>query len=267
MRTKIGFIGDNDLAGVKADSQFAAEHGFEGLEYNYWGNFRDLTTETVSRMHEIHQAHGVGCSMLGLWGWNHLSPNAAERAEAHEMLSRAIGFAQVLGAEVFTTGGGTFGDAPLAEQVAEFGKVFPPFLDRIAEAGMKPAMYAVHGKSFFDSVEAYEATWERFPQIGIKFDPANWQHHGDDYLAVLRAHGDRIAHLHVKEHVYHNGELVSQPPAGMGDVEWGKVFAFLYEHGYEGPISIEPHGPVWSKGEMRRKMLLLTQRHVAQFLI
>ena len=132
---------------------------------------------------------------------------------------------------------------------------------------MKAIFYAVHGNSFFDSVAAYEAVWEKFPQVLIKFDPANWKHHGDDYLAVVRAHGDKIGHLHVKEHVYHDGELVSQPAAGMGDIEWGKLFAFLYEHDYDGALSIEPHGAIWGRGEMQRKMLLLTQRYISQFLI
>ena len=138
---------------------------------------------------------------------------------------------------------------------------------KIRAAGMTPAFYAVHGNSFFKSLEAYERTWELVPDVGIKFDPANWKHHGDDDLAVVRRHGDKVAYVHIKEHVYHEGELASQPAAGMGDVEWGKVFAFLYEHDYNGPISIEPHGPIWSKGEMRTKMLLLTQRYISQFLI
>ncbi len=84
---------------------------------------------------------------------------------------------------------------------------------------------------------------------------------------MVRRHGDKVAHVHIKEHLYHKGELASQPPAGMGDIEWGKVFAFLYEHGYEGPLSIEPHGPLWSRGELRRKMLLLTQRAISPLLI
>lgn len=267
MRTKLGFIGDNDLPGVEADAKFAAEHGFEGLEFNFWGGFKDLTAETVSKMRDILDSRGVGCSMLGLWGWNHLSPDADERAEAHEMLRRAIELGRVLGAEVLTTGGGSMPGATLEQHVAEFAKVFPAFLEGIEAAGMRPAMYAVHGNSFFDGIDAYQRVWEQFPEVGIKYDPANWRHHGDDYLAVARQCGDRIAHMHIKEHVYHHGELASQPAAGMGDIEWGKIFAFLYEHDYNGPLSIEPHGPIWSRGDMRRKLLLLTQRHISRFLI
>ena len=185
MRTKIGFIGDNDLASVEADSKFCAAHGLDGLEYNYWGNFKDLTRDTVEKMHDIHARHGVRCSMLGIWGWNHLSTDAAERAKAHEMLERAIKYGKILRAEVLTTGGGKLGDAPVAENVAEFVKVFPRFLDKVAEAGMRPAFYAVHGASFFVNLESYERVWETLPQVGIKYDPANWKHHGDDYLAVL----------------------------------------------------------------------------------
>ena len=175
MRTTMGFIADNDLAGLEADAQFAAEHGFQGLEFNYWGGFKDLTLETVARMRKIMDRFGVGCSMLGLWGWNHMSTDATVRAEAHEMLGRAIDFAAVLGAEVFTTGGGQVEGADLERNVAEFQKVFPPFLKRIERAGMRPAMYAVHGNSFFSSLAAYERVWEEFPQVGLKFDPANWR--------------------------------------------------------------------------------------------
>ena len=267
MRTKLGFIADNDLPGLEADARFAAENGFEGLEFNYWGNFKDLTIETVAKMRKVMDRHGVGCSMLGLWGWNHMSGDATVRAEAHEMLGRAIDFAVALGAEVFTTGGGQVEGADLDANVAEFEKVFPPFLKRIERAGMRPGMYAVHGNSFFDGLEAYERVWETFPQIGIKFDPANWRLHGDDYLAVARNYGDRVAHLHIKEILYHNGELASQPAAGMGDIEWGKLFAFLYEKDFNHTMSIEPHGEAWCRGPMRRRMLLLTQRYVSQFLI
>jgi len=267
MGMKHGFIGNNSLADVEADAKFSAEYGFVGLEYNYWDNFKDLTMETVEQMRKILDKHGVGVSALGIWGWNHLSADTAEREEAHEMLNRAINFAQTLGAEVVVAGGGDIPDASLENKVEEFGKVFPPFLDKIEKAGMKVAMYAVHGNSFFDSIECYERVWEQFPQVGVKYDPANWAHHGDDYLAMIQLHGDKISHFHIKEHVYQDGKLVSQPAAGMGDIHWGKVMAFLYEHGYDGYLSIEPHGPIWARGEMRHTMLRLTKKYISQFLL
>ena len=217
-------------------------------------------------MRALLDKHGVRASALGLWGWNHTSKDPAVRQEAQAMLTRAIEFAQTLGAEILITGGGETGGG-LEDNVAEFAKVFPPFLERAANAGLKMAFYAVHGNSFFTSLGSYEATWEKVPEVTIKFDPANWMHHGDDYLEVVRRHGDKVGYVHIKEHLVHQGELASQPAAGMGDIAWGKVLAFLYEHGYEGYLSMEPHGPKWSVEPLREKMLLLSQRYVGQFLL
>ena len=267
MPMKLGFIGDNDPKGVEADARFAKEHGFEGLEYNYWGTFQDLTEATVRKMAAIHEKHGVRASMLGLWGWNHLAPEQKTRKEAHAMLNRAITFAKILGAEVLVTGGGDMPHEPLGRKVKEFLKVFPPFLKKMERAKLKPAFYAVHGNSFFNGLEAYERVWAELPQVSIKFDPANWRHHGDDYLEVVERYGNKIGYVHIKEHLYRGGRLASQPAAGMGDVEWGKVFAFLYEHDYRGWLSIEPHGARWGRGERRAKMLLLSQRYIRPFLI
>ena len=266
MRKQLSFIGNSELDAVRTDARFCAEHGFEGLEFNYWGNFEQLERSTVEQMSAVLDEHGVKCVMLGIWGWNHLALDSAERDKAHTMLQKAVEFGQLLKAEVLTTGGGLIGE-DLRANVSEFAKVFPPLLDAIQAGGMVPAIYPLHGNSFFSGIEAYERVWETFPEVGIKFDPANWRHQGLDYLRVLRAYGSKVAHLHIKEHLYHDGDMVSQPAAGMGDIEWGKVFAFLYEHNYEGPLSIEPHGPVWSKGVMRERMLLLTQRHIGPLLI
>ncbi|MHB8996531.1 MAG: sugar phosphate isomerase/epimerase family protein [Armatimonadota bacterium] len=268
---KLAFIGSNDLSALETDAQFASDHDFRGLEFNWWGNFNGVTADTVKQMREILDSRGVGCSALGLWGWNHLSPDAAERATAHEMLNRGIEFAKIIGAKVLITGGGHIPGAGINQNANEFLKVFPPFLDRIGEAGLQPAFYGVHGASFFTSIEAYEAVWDKLPQVGIKYDPANWRHANLDYIDVVHRHGDKVTYVHIKEHLYHKGELASQPPAGMGDIEWGKVMAFLYEHDYDGYLSMEPHGDVWGWGpracEMKPKMLLLSQKYLGQFLL
>jgi sugar phosphate isomerase/epimerase len=264
---KLAFIGQNDLDGVKEDARFAAEHGFHGIEYNYWANFAELTADTVARMRDALQGHGVAVSALGLWGWNHIAPDADERAASLAHLERAIGFAQTLGASVLITGAGQIPGASVAENAAEFARVFPPYVDKVREAGMRLALYPLHGNSFVDRIEAYEAIWEQVPDVGIKLDPANFAHHGQEYLPILRDHGDRVYYVHIKEHLYMDGELVAQPAAGMGDIAWGKIMAFLYEHGYEGYLSLEPHGPLWSKPPLRDKMLLLSQRYLQQFIV
>lgn len=266
---KLAFIGMNDLPNLEIDACFARDQGFPGLEFNWWGDFSAVTADTVKAMRGVLDDHGVRCSALGLWGFNHLSPEASERATAHEMLGRGIEFAQLIGAEVLITGGGQIPGAGINENANEFLKVFPRFLDQMGEAGLTPSFYAVHGASFFTSIEAYEAVWEKLPQVGIKYDPANWRHANLDYIDVVRRHADKVSYVHIKEHLYYKGELVSQPAAGMGDIEWGKVMAFLYEADYRGYLSMEPHGAMWGSpaNDMRTKMLLLSQKHLGQFMM
>jgi len=264
---KIGFIGVNDLEGVERDAAFAVEHGLEGIEYNFWADFAELDAERVGKMRKVLDRHGAHACALGLWGWNHMAPDDAEREESQRHLQRAIEFAEALGAEVLITGTGELPDASPEENVAEFARVFPPYVEKAAAAGLQVALYMGHGKSFIRDLEDYRRIWEHVPEVGIKLDPANVQHHGDDYLTYLRDAGDHVAYVHIKEHIYMDGELVSQPAAGMGDIHWGKVMAFLYEHGYDGYLSVEPHGPVWSRPPLREACILLARRHISRFLL
>ncbi len=64
-----------------------------------------------------------------------------------------------------------------------------------------------------------------------------------------------------------SGRIVSQPPAGMGDMRWGPILTFLYERGYDGYLSLEPHMAAWNSGEGLRRNLVLSRRHLEQFLV
>lgn len=262
---KLGFIANNDLPGIEADCRFAAAHGFSGLEFNYWGGFKDLSAETVREMRAILDKYGVECSTFGLWGWNHIAADGAERSESHRQLGRAIEFAQIMGAPTLITGGGQFSN-DLEENVSTFAEVMRPFIERITAAGMKTAIYGFHG-GFLRNIAAYEKLWDAVGNVWLKFDPANVDHAGEDYIALLRHHANKIAHVHIKEHLNHRGDVASQPAAGMGDIHWGKVMAFLYEQNYSGYLTFEPHGSLWSREPLRAKMLLLSQRYIKQFLL
>ncbi|MCZ7649166.1 MAG: TIM barrel protein [Planctomycetota bacterium] len=116
-------------------------------------------------------------------------------------------------------------------------------------------------------MEAYERLWRDFPRLGMKYDAANWMGKGMDPLPAPRKHGDKILHVHIKDHLYHEGELASQPAAGMGDVPFPKILAFLYEHRYAGALSIEPHGPWQKRPDLRAKMLRLSKRYLEPMLL
>ena len=262
---KLGFIARNDLPGIEEDCRFAVDHGFTGLEFNYWGDFRNLTAETVGQMHATLKRFGVECSTFGIWGCNHISPKPEERADHHTLLTRAIGFAKTMEARTFIAGAGEF-SADLDQNVATFSTVMRPFIDQVKAAGMGMSIYGFHG-GFLKTVDAWSKLLAVVPDIGVKFDPANIMHAGQDHLAMLRANGKRVVHVHIKEHLVHGGTIASQPAAGMGDLHWGKIMAFLYEAGYNGYLTMEPHGPIWGRGDLRWKMILLSQRHIRQFMI
>jgi len=262
---KMGFIATNDLDKLACDCRFAADNGYSGLEFNYWANAADLTIEAVKAQKAILDAYCLECSSLGLWGWNHTSPDAAEQGAALAQLDKFIEFAKVLDTKLFMTGGGTV-EGGYDANVAAWLKVFPERVAGLEAAGIRTAMYAVHGNSFLDSMEAFEKLWAVAPNVGMKIDPANLKARNIEYLPFLRDHCKMMYEIHIKEHVYMDGKVASKPAAGMGDIEWGKIFAFLYENDWNDYMVVEPHGPLWGRGELRWKMLKLTMRYISQFI-
>ena len=267
MQMKLAFIGENSLEGVEADSRLAAENGFDGIEYNYWSDFRKLTMDNVKQVAAIHQKHGTRAAMLGTWGYNHLASDPAEREEAGKLLDRQIEFAQVLKAEWIVTSCGQIHGEPVGANIPAFAKHFAPVMEKVKKAGLKLAFYALHGNSFLDSLAVMERVWEVMPEMRLKYDPANWQGHGDDYLEILRKFGNKVGYVHIKDRMSVNVQAVTEPPAGMGDIEFPKMLAFLYQHNYSGYLSIEPHGALWGVGELRRKNILLSKRYIEPMLV
>lgn len=264
---KLGFIANNDLAGLEADCQFAVANGYAGFEFNYWGEFANLTAEHVAAQKALLDRYGLVCASFGIWGHNHLSGDPAVRAKAHAQIEPAIGFATQLGADVLIMGAGGLDGATNDQQAAEYKAAVGPYVDRAVAAGLRVALYGFHGgSSYLETVDAYATLLAAVANVGIKLDCANVVHAGQDYLRLLRDHGRRVAHVHIKEHLYLDGQLASQPAAGMGDLAWGKIFAFLYEAGYDGWLVVEPHGSVWSRPPLRWTMLRLTRRYISMFL-
>ena len=70
------------------------------------------------------------------------------------------------------------------------------------------------------------------------FDFANFVQAGQDTLAAYELLKDHIAYIHVKDALSENGQVV---PAGYGDGNVAVILRKLFERGFDGFFSLEPH--------------------------
>lgn len=70
------------------------------------------------------------------------------------------------------------------------------------------------------------------------FDFANFVQAGQDTLAAYELLKEHIAYIHVKDALSENGQVV---PAGYGDGNVAVILRKLFERGFDGFLSLEPH--------------------------
>ncbi|MFO7296178.1 MAG: sugar phosphate isomerase/epimerase family protein [Caldicoprobacter sp.] len=95
-------------------------------------------------------------------------------------------------------------------------------------------IYGDTAERCLDLMEALGCDYVRFT-----FDPANFvQCDVETYPHAFNLLKDYIAYMHIKDALYSNHSVV---PAGYGDARVKDILAELYDMGYEGFLSIEPH--------------------------
>ncbi len=70
------------------------------------------------------------------------------------------------------------------------------------------------------------------------FDPANFVQCGEDTEYAYGLLKDYIAYMHIKDALYENGRVM---PAGRGEGRVEFILKSLFEKGYDGYLSLEPH--------------------------
>jgi sugar phosphate isomerase/epimerase len=114
------------------------------------------------------------------------------------------------------------------------------------------------------------------PNFGLNFDPSHciWQQ--IDYVRCIREFGKRLVHFHAKderidrERLYQTGIFgfgwhVPKLP-GLGEVDWGALFAALTDAGYDGPVCIEVEDRAYEGSlESRKRSLRQSKRYLEQF--
>jgi sugar phosphate isomerase/epimerase len=277
------------------------DFGFDGLELACWGDHfevdkaladdgycaekRQLLDKYGMQCHAI-SAHLVGQAVLDnidarhqallpahVWGDG---DPAGVNARAVEELKNTARAAQKFGVNVVNGFTGSsiwhllYSFPPVSPEMIDDGfkllaERFNPILDVFAECGVKFALEVHPTEIAFDiytTERAIEALDGR-PEFGFNFDPSHLLWQGIDPVEFIRAFGDRIYHVHMKDCIVtldgRTGILSSHlnfgdprrgwdfRSLGRGGVNFEEIIRALNEAGYQGPLSVE-----WEDSGMER---------------
>lgn len=299
---QLGFVsailGDLSLQEVFA---CAAVEGFSCVELMCWppggGNRRyaGVTHVDVTRLDDaqaehirrLAQKHGVTISGLGYYP-NPLDPDAEHRRFVVEHLLKVISAAPRLGVKVVNTFIGRDPAKSVDANWTTLQAVWPAIVAHAEATGVMlgiencPMLFSQDewpgGKNLATSPALWQRLFEALPSahLGLNFDPSHlvWQH--IDYARCVREFGKRIVHFHAKDTridgdaLYRHGILglgwhTAKIP-GLGDVQWGPLFAALTDAGYRGAVCIEVEDRAYEGTlEDRKRALRQSKRFLEQF--
>jgi len=248
------------------DFWFAREHGLE-LEVTINPPFDVL--DNLAQVVELQDRYGVSVASCGVWGAEYLSADAAVAETARALVPRLIDYAAEVGAPTCCIGAGS--EQPgrsLSDQVQDFLPLLRRWLDYAEDNDIRLALYNCHWSNFAYRPEAWELIWDALgtTSLGIKFDPTHPFYDGRCYLTELRDWGSKVTHVHAKDTLKIGDQIIYDVPAGMGNIEWGRLIGILNYHGYKGCISMEPHSGPWL-GDRRYEGILLGVNYLSNFIL
>lgn len=173
-----------------------------------------------------------------------------------------------VGAKTFVCGCNYDPSVSLYKNYGTAIEVFGRMLDAAKGSGIRVAAYNCDWNNFINNIEAWKIVIGELPELMIKFDASHSYNAGRNYMQEISEWGTHFAHVHVKGTVHAAGRRVSDPPAGMDDFNWGAIFATLYDRGYDGCLSIEPHSAAWQFETERGKAgVRYTVNYIKQFIM
>ncbi len=274
---KLGFVTailpDLNLDQVLA---FAAAQGFACVEAMCWPVGKaerkfagvthiDVTGFTCAQAEEVNglcAKHGVSLSGLGYYP-NPLDPDLAAARRQVDHLKKVIVAAERLGLRNVNTFVGRDWTKTVDENWPRFLKTWRPLIGFAEDHGIKigiencPMLFTRDewpgGKNLAVSPVIWRRMFSDIPSknFGLNYDPSHFILQQMDPLSPLAEFKHKLFHLHAKDMMVHPEKLnevgVFAFPKdwhtpripGLGDIDWARFIARLYEIGYDGPVCVE----------------------------
>jgi sugar phosphate isomerase/epimerase len=297
---KLGFLTapfpDTSLEDV---AEWAGANGFESLEIACWppskGPTRryagtshiDVTDLSESRAGEIFEmvaSHGLTISGLGFYP-NPMHPDRETREAAISHQKLVIEAAAKMKVPFFNTFMG--GDSSLHvdanwERALE---IWPPIVEHAKAHGVRitiencPMIFSYDEWPAGNNIAWSPYIWRRIigewgETVGLNYDPSHLVWLMIDQERFIREFGPSIFHMQAKDveinrdGLYERGVLSGgirwQIPRlpGLGEANWGRIFAALYRAGYDGDVIIEHEDRDFEKTDELIKRGFLIARDV-----
>jgi sugar phosphate isomerase/epimerase len=280
-------------------ASWASANGFEALEIACWPagkaerryagvntiDVADLDQRKAQQICDTLEKQGLSISSLGYYP-NPLHPDSDHRNQVIDHLKKVIRAAEMLGVPIVGTFIGRDKNKTVEANLEDYARIWPPIVQYARDHGIKiaiencPMLFSNDewpgGINLAASPAIWRQMWEIIPDdnFGLNLDPSHLILQMIDYIRVVREFKDRIFHVHAKdlaidrEGLYQNGVLSQgmgwQVPRlpGLGDVDWGRFLATLYQVGYDDVISIEHEDRAFEANEDLIKRGFLIARDV-----
>lgn len=215
----------------------------------------DRAEEFLTHQNEIKEyiaRYELPILSVGRWGGNRISVNGICKEEI-ELDLKLIDAAADIGCPIFVTGCNYVKELSYYENCTLAIHFFEKLIEHANKYGMRVATYNCRWDNFVCDASAYKIIHGYLKDLYIKYDPSHCFYSGEDYLKETQDWAERFAHVHIKGGMYINGRTPEEqgyddPPAGMDMINWPAFMSLLYVKGYEGELSIEPHGKFGLRG-------------------
>ncbi|GAA0650963.1 sugar phosphate isomerase/epimerase family protein [Salarchaeum japonicum] len=221
--------------------RWAADEGFDFVELLLDGPYaRQRVEPRTGEMADALDDHGVGVVVHLPFNPDPGSPFAPVREGVVEELVAGMDTAVELGAEkvVFHPSSDAWRLGWSDEETREFvHDSLDALVPAARERGLDPCLENIVS-SYYDAT-TFPELLERYPEASMTFDTSHAHLAGvsaDEMGAFLRAHGERVHHLHL---VDTRGDADEHLPVGMGRLDFDPVFDALRETEWAGTATLE----------------------------
>lgn len=301
---KLGIIQRPEAAGLEYAKSLGLD--FVEFDCNYPDYFGRPMAEILPKKEEIKAAvekTGVEVGAVGRWASQILNAKGEVVPEEWADVKSVIDFGAYLGAKYYLCSVNYVPELTYYANITAAIGVLRDIVAYAGERGMECAIVnCMMGDNYIRTPEQWRLVLDEVPGLGIKYDPSHSFVHGGEHGAYLKEAmewGDYFKYCHVKGVIqlgdseepeeWARYKLLKKypdlaekpefqhrrvganpkydnPPAGIDSINWRAFFAALYQHDYDGYLSIEPHSSTW-RGEKGEKGVKYTIKYIRDLMI